>query len=347
MVGQRFNAVVLQKMVETDRVPLAMLFLGPSGSGKTTAARILGTALEVSDVIEIDAASNGGVDKIRELLGALRYSTGGPYRLVILDEAHSITKQGFEALLKTLEEPPENVIFVLTTTEPHSIPKTIRSRLINFQFRAVSAGDIAGRLAKVAVTEGIDVKKDLVLHIANQSDGNMRTALQSLDLTWRAEVTTLEDYLDATGESDPAPMLVAAMMTGDHARVFEVLDSELSRVSSPGWILGDLIELVRDLFILKAGGTLPDGQRAEVRKRLSARIDQDRLLLISRVLWDIRTKVRPADDARGNLELSIVLITEALSRGNSHRPPQPAVSSKETPKAEQPRKMTLAEMQRG
>lgn len=345
MVGQRSHFAILQRMAEAGKVPSVLCFSGPSGTGKTSTARILATAVEAMDVIEIDAASNGGVEKVRELLAILRTSTGGPYRFVILDEAQSITQQGFEAFLKTLEEPPEQTIFVLTTTQPHKIPDTIQSRMIEFQFRSITAGDIAQRLAYVAQKEEIKVERDLVLHLANRAGGNLRAALQSLDLAWRAGIETLRAYLDHAGEGDPAPILLATMMTGDHARIFDVLDDQLSRVASVSQITADLIALIRDLFVLKAGGVLPEGQRFEVRKQLASRIDQDRLLLCIKVLWETRTKLRQAEDPTGNLTLSLILMSDALARGNPARHVPPTVSSTETPKPA-PRKLSLADMQR-
>jgi DNA polymerase-3 subunit gamma/tau len=132
MVGNRMHAIVLANMVAEDKVPPVLIFSGPSGVGKTTAARILASELKATDVIEVDAASTGGVNEIRSILDVTRYSTGGGYRLIILDEAHSITRQGSEALLKTLEEPPEKTIFVLATTDPGKIDRTVKSRAMEF-----------------------------------------------------------------------------------------------------------------------------------------------------------------------------------------------------------------------
>ena len=345
LVGQRAQFAILQRMVEAGRVPPVLCFSGPSGTGKTSTARILARAVEAGDVIEIDAASNGGVEKVRELLASIRFSTGGQYRVVILDEAQSITQHGYEALLTTLEEPPENTIFVLTTTKPHKIPETIQSRMVEFAFRSITAGDIAQRLAYIATQESIRVERDLVLHLANRAGGNLRSAVQSLDLVSRAGVETLRDYLDLAGDGDPAPRLLAELMGGDHDRIFKTLDDLLSKVASPTQISVDLIALIRDLFVIKAGGDLPQGQRLEIRKQLASRIDQDRLMLCIKVLWETRIKLRQSEDPAGNLTLALILMSEALSRGNPSRVAPSAVSSPETPKPAT-RRLTLAEMQR-
>ena len=166
IIGQRFHTVVLGRMVELDQVPQGLLFSGPSGTGKTTTARIIAAGLKASDVIEVDAASNGGVAEVRKLLDVVKYSTGGSYRVVILDEAHSITKQGFEVLLKTLEEPPPATIFVLLTTEPHKIPPAVLSRLLEFQFRSVTAAAILDRLKFIVAQEGLETDIRLLAHLA-------------------------------------------------------------------------------------------------------------------------------------------------------------------------------------
>ena len=332
LVGQRINAVVLQQMVHTGKVPHALLFSGPSGVGKTTAARVLADQMGASDVIEVDAASNGGVDQVRKLLEVARYSTGGAHRVLVLDEAHSITRQGFEALLKTLEEPPGNTVFVLVTTEPNKIPGTVLSRLIEFQFRAVPDADILDRVAVIAHKESIPADSALLNHIVRRSGGNLRTALMSLDQAWRAGVSQLEDYLSLTGDHDPAPTLLEACSSGDHSKVFEVLDDQLSRIGSPIQITSNLISCLRDLMVLRSGGTLrATGEDYEVRRALAVKLEQERLLAAVKVLWEIRTKVR-SEDPRGSLELALVLITEVFTRGRDIPPktvlhPAPAEAS--------------------
>ena len=351
MVGQRINALVLQRMVDTERVPHALLFSGPSGVGKTTAARVLASQMGASDVIEVDAASNGGVDQIRKLLDVTRFSTGGFHRLLILDEAHSISRQGFEALLKTLEEPPGNTVFVLVTTEPHKIPGTVLSRLVEFQFRSVPDADVLDRIMVVSQQEGIHAEFDLINHIVRKAGGNVRTALMALDQSWRAQVTTLVDYLRLTGEHDPAPSLLEACSSGDHARVFEVLDSQLSSVGSPGQITAELISCLRDLLVLRAGGTLKaTGEDYEVRHGLAIKLEPERLLAAIRVLWEVKTKIR-SDDPRGVLEMALVLVTEAFTKGRDIIPKVMKLPESGTPPvltngAQTPRRMSLSDLQR-
>lgn len=376
MIGQRITALVLQQMVETGSVPTALLFSGPSGVGKTSAARILADALdnrledrEMRDTdresmlipsvnrIEIDAASNGGVAEIRKLLDGLRYAPPvNEHWVVILDEAHSITRQGFEAFLKTLEEPPAQTVFVLVTTEPHKIPDTILSRLIEFQFRSINAAEILDRLRLVAEKESIDASPELLHYLAQRSDGNMRSALQSLEAVWRASIKTVEEYREMAGDHDPAPSLMAALMTGNHDQIFTLLDKQLSTIGSPGQITASVVECIRDLFVLKAGGNLQVvGASLESRRELARRLEPERLLFAVKTLWEVKTRLRGSDDPRGTLELALILIAEAFTRGKTISPPvavSPSLSApsesstqaSEMPRT-QPRKLTLAELQ--
>lgn len=356
MIGQRLNAIVLQQMVSAEQVPSALLFSGPSGVGKTTAARILASAMEATDTIEIDAASNGGVGEVRKLLDVVRYSTGGSWRVVILDEAQSITRQGFEAFLKTLEEPPAGTVFVLVTTEPHKIPDTILSRLVEFQFRAIPASEVLDRLVVIAQRESIDIEPDLLHHLAQRADGNVRTAIQALDMAARARVRTVQQYKTLAGEHDPAPSLLAALMTGNHERIFALLDEQLSTIGSPGQIAAELVSCIRDLFVMKAGGSLSvTGASFDSRRELALRLEQERLLFAVKTLWEVKTRIRGSDDPRGTLELALILIAEAFTRGKATptpaAAPQQPLPTSATPQAAevprtQPRKLSLAELQR-
>jgi DNA polymerase-3 subunit gamma/tau len=345
VVGQRYEIAMLRRMVETGTVPPAVLFAGPSGVGKTSAARILADAVKAGDVIEVDAASNGGVEQVRKILDTVRYSLGGAYRVVIFDEAQSITRQGFEAFLKTLEEPPANTIFVLCSTEPYKIPDNVLGRLIEFEFKAVTAGDVASRLATIAVKEQIQVERALVLHLANRANGNLRSAVQALDKVSLAGLKTLDEYIEAVGEGDVGPRLLAALMTNNIPQVFEVVEDQLSKVASPTQLAAELIATLRDLLIIRSGGTLPESQGYEIRKQLASRLDVDKIMLALRVLWELRTKVRASEDPRGNLDIALVLIAEAISRGNPARVIPPVHSAQEPKPAA--RKLSLADMQRG
>lgn len=351
VVGNRLNGVVLENMVATDQVPHALLFSGPSGVGKTTMARILAAQIKATDVIEVDAASTGGVDAIRSLLDLTQYATGGGHRILILDEAQSITRQGWEALLKTLEEPPAATIFVLCSTEPHKIPETIKSRVVEFEFRSVSENDILDRLRYISGVEGLDPDMGLLSHLAQKSQGNVRMAIQGLDMAVRADTLTLNGYLDLAGEHDTIPVLYAALTTGDHAKVFEALDRQLT-LASPSRVTADLISCTIDLLVIKAGGEpRVTGSAADRRARIAQRLERESLLLAVKILWDAQTALRSSEDPRGTLELSLVLIAGALTRGQPQNvrtgaevTPTPVGAARDAaPSA--PKKLSLAEMQ--
>jgi DNA polymerase III subunit gamma/tau len=205
MIGQEHIVDTLRRAIEKDRVAHAYVFTGTRGVGKTTAARILARALNCEkgptptpcgecpackdilsgsslDVMEIDGASNNSVDDIRELRENIGYtSMGGRYRVVVIDEVHMLTKNAFNALLKTLEEPPQNVIFILATTEPTKIPSTIHSRCQRYDFRRVGADKIAAHLAKICEAEGVKFDKSALSVIARKADGSVRDSLSLLD----------------------------------------------------------------------------------------------------------------------------------------------------------------------
>lgn len=355
LVGQRMTAVVLQRMVAEDMVPPALLFSGPSGVGKTTAARLLIDAMKAEGSLEVDAASNGGVAEVRKLIEVVQYSTGGPHRVLILDEAHSITPQGFEALLKVLEEPPEKTVFVLCSTEPHRIPKNVRSRLIEFRFHPVTTAQIHDRLMAIVHSEHRGVEPQLLSHIAQQAGGDLRSATWLLDMSLRAEVFTLESFLKLTAASDPGPELMQALVTGDHAEIFDVLDRQVSTIADPAQIQQALISTIRDLFVLRAGGTLTvQAEALEVRKTLARQLEPERLMYAVKTLWEMRTKLRTSNDGRGNLELALILIAEAFTRGRVAPKPSvtsPAISDKPSSPATAevaatPIKLSLADLQR-
>jgi DNA polymerase-3 subunit gamma/tau len=348
MVGNRMHAIVLANMVAEDKVPPVLIFSGPSGVGKTTAARILASELKATDVIEVDAASTGGVNEIRSILDVTRYSTGGGYRLIILDEAHSITRQGSEALLKTLEEPPEKTIFVLATTDPGKIDRTVKSRAMDFHFRPVSETEALERLTFVASDAQIPADTELLRYLAQRSRGDVRAAIQSLDMADRAGTLTLREFLDLAGEHDTVPVLVAALTTGDHSRVFAALDNQLA-VISPLRLTSELVRCLIDILVIKAGGQLSypnnTGSSLERRTRLAQVLDRERLLIAIKILWDAQTTFRTSEDPRSTLELALVLITEALTRNRDVRVGESAGPAP-TATSPAPKKLTLAEMQR-
>ena len=315
MIGQKITAAVLNQMVQTKQVPTGMLFSGVRGGGKTSAARILGRELK-ADVIEVDAASNGSVDSVRTMIDNLRYTTSGEARLVIYDEAHSMSREAFNALLKTLEEPPIGVLFVLITTEPEKIPETVKSRLMEFVFNKVSASDIYDRLSFVVQDGQLVVQDDLLVLISERADGSVRDALMLLDQCSRAGIESVSEFMKMANESDDAPELILALMSGDHSKIFSTVDSALSRSTNPNKIADRLISAFRDMLILRSGGTLSLGASSiEARRELAVRLEAERILAAMKLLWDLKTRIRTSSDSKGNLDLVLVLVSEIFTRG--------------------------------
>jgi DNA polymerase-3 subunit gamma/tau len=347
IVGQRLTAVVLSQMVATGSVPTGLLFAGASGSGKTTAARVLANALG-GDVIEVDAASHGSVDDVRKMIESLKYSAQGDKRVVIYDEAHSMSKEAYNALLKTLEEPPAGTYFILVTTEPQKIPETVKGRLIEFTFNKLKPADIHDRLVYVVIQEEISISDPLLALFADRAEGSMRDALMLLDLASRAGIENVEQYRELTGESDVAPELVEALATGDASQIWSAVGTSMQRVPDPNQIAAALVQCLKEVLILRAGGQISiSGARLALRQDLAARIEPERILQAMKILWDLRSKVRTTADPRGNLDLALVLVSEAFTRGKQlpSQAQAPAVVPKPPAPAPQ-RRLTLAEMKK-
>lgn len=340
IIGQRYEAQVMSRMVVNGTVPEGILLAGPTGTGKTTAARVLAASLD-ADSIEVDGASSGGVDSIRALIDSLRYGHAGKHRVVIIDEAQSVTREGLNALLKTLEEPPSGTIFVFCTTEEEKIPDVVLGRLIRFEFRKVSPADIFDRLSYIAEAEGIVIASDILSDISQRADGSMRSGIMLMDQVHRAGVTDHAEYEDLLGVHDSGPKLLAAIVLGNRARAFEILDRELQVVGSPSVVASQLIHVLRDIMVIHGGGELQmTGRPLEVRRTLAARTDPDRVYSTARVMWELKTRMRFNDDPRGNLELAIMLMLDQYTAGQDRAPVA-------TPATEPPKpKLSLADMQK-
>lgn len=278
VAGQQHIVKTIKNALATRKIAHAYLFAGPRGTGKTTMAKLLAKALNCDegiglqcneckncqaiiegthpDVLEIDAASNNGVDEIRELIDKVKYGTIlGRYKVYIIDEVHMMTPGAFNALLKTLEEPPEHVIFILATTEPHKILPTILSRCQRYDFSKVSEKDIKERLKTVLEKEGITFNEEAVDLIISLADGGMRDALSILDqvLAYTGDHLNSDDVLDmfALESVEEKQALLTSVINGDVADVLSRLSDYTTRGTDIRRLTDDLLSILKDVLIYK------------------------------------------------------------------------------------------------
>jgi len=284
LVGQSHITTTLQNALEQKTFAHAYLFSGPRGTGKTSAAKIFAQTinckkaptrepcLECSaclgildgsnpDVIEIDAASNTSVDDVRDIREKVKYASSSvPYKVYIIDEVHMISTSAFNALLKTLEEPPDHVIFILATTEPHKIPLTIISRCQRFDFKPISQQTIVDRMQSIVQSENITVSTEALEAVALSAEGGMRDALSILDqaIAYSDEQVTLDDVLAVTGSVSQSTLLsmVEAMFNQDVKRAIQSLDELIQRGKDPGRLVFDLTYFLRDMLLYKSAPSL-------------------------------------------------------------------------------------------
>lgn len=279
LVGQQPVKQALTNALTSGRIAHAYLFAGPRGTGKTSTARILAKALNCEhgptpnpcgvcdncrriaegssmDVFEIDAASNRGIDEIKTLRDQLAFTpVDCRYKVYIIDEVHMLTTEAFNALLKTLEEPPSHVIFILATTDPHKIPATIHSRCQRFDFRRVTVDEIVEHLAMVAKGSGLDVEQEALRLIAIQSEGGMRDALSLLDqcgvMAKQITAATVREVLGIVGR-EALRELVGAIGKQDVAGALAQLSTLLEQGKDVRQIIAELVEYLRALLLFKA-----------------------------------------------------------------------------------------------
>lgn len=295
VVGQEPIARTLAAAIEHDRLAHAYLFCGTRGVGKTSMARIFAKALnggsaevdqaimtgQDTDVIEIDGASNRGVDEARDLIANSIYRPlRGPFKIYIIDEVHMLTREAFNALLKTMEEPPSHVKFILCTTEPHKVPPTIQSRCQRFDFRAIPTSAIAGHLESVIKSEALEAEPELIHTVARLGNGSMRDALSLLDRVMAAGekklTLALLETLLGLPQRDVLDRLVDAVSEGDAKGALEAEGELLAGGVSPELLLETLAGRYRDLMVMAACGSDTDlvDMTAEAREADAARAER-------------------------------------------------------------------------
>lgn len=284
VVGQNHIVQTLQNALSTNRFSHAYLFSGPRGTGKTTVAKIVAQAINcekmpttepcnecaactgilngtIPDVIEIDAASNTSVDDIRDIRDKVKFAPSSvPYKVYIIDEVHMISVSAFNALLKTLEEPPAHVVFILATTEPHKIPLTIISRCQRFDFKAIHNETIKRRLHKIMEREQIDFAEEALEAVALAAEGGMRDALSILDqvIAYSDGKVTIDDVLAVTGSVSQQTLIeiTDALYKENVSKTMEVFDSIIQSGKDPGRFVFDYIYFLRDVLFYKTNEQL-------------------------------------------------------------------------------------------
>jgi DNA polymerase-3 subunit gamma/tau len=344
VVGQRMVSETLKNAIRTNRVAHGYIFSGARGVGKTTMARILAKALncvkgptitpcgecpscqEIAagnsvDVLEIDAASNRGIDEIRQLRENARYLPARDhYKVFIIDEVHMLTTEAFNALLKTLEEPPERSLFVLATTEAHKLPATIQSRCQHFAFRLLDYSEILGRLKAICEREGVKAEEGALSLVAQAAEGSLRDALSLLDEVIAASGEHIEEervrQLLGVVSAELLGEVMEAVHTGDARRVLE----QVNRLADEGYDLftfcGEFTRYTRNLMIAKSCGVaspllqIPDGERASLEKLAASHTEED-LTRCFQTLLRAQNEMRYSLQPHFHLELALVKLAQA------------------------------------
>lgn len=335
VIGQEAIARTLRRAIDTNRVAHAFLFTGTRGVGKTSMARIFAKALNVTpelrdaeeiaraimlgndiDVIEIDGASNRSVDEARDLIANCIYRPARcPYKIYIIDEVHMLTREAFNALLKTMEEPPAHVKFILCTTEPHKVPATIQSRCQRFDFRMIPTKRIAEHLRDVLKRENVKAEERVVLAVARLGRGSMRDALSLLDrLLSEGEATITEEMLAQTlGLPDHSlvDQFVTAVGDGDPAMALGQMNEMLNRGVSPDQFIEVVVDRLRLLMLASACGVesdlleLSEAEQAEIAAQ-AERFDAPALVYMIVLLENVQRSLKQSVTGQALLEAAVV-----------------------------------------
>ncbi len=339
VIGQDHIIRTLKNQIKENSMSHAYLFCGTRGTGKTTTAKILSRAVNCQagdqdhpcnqcpgcqsildssnlDVIEIDAASNNSVDDIRELRDTVKYTpANSKYKVYIIDEVHMLSQGAFNALLKTLEEPPSYVIFILATTEPNKIPATILSRCQRFDFKRVSVGDLIDRMKLICQSESIDIDEDALRIIARNGQGSVRDALSILDkcLSFGGNILTGDQVLELLGGSDPDQLLKMAksIMDSDVCKSMEMIEDYFMWGKDLRLLVEDITDFFRSLMMVKIFGQASDlvdltRDQAQTMMALAKDIDTEEIIRILTILSDLSEKLRFSTNQRMTLEIYIM-----------------------------------------
>ena len=348
--GQEHIVTTLKNQIQADRIGHAFLFCGTRGTGKTTVAKILARAVNCEhpvngspcnecaackaiqagtsmNVIEIDAASNNGVDNIREIREEVAYRpTQGKYKVYIIDEVHMLSAGAFNALLKTLEEPPSYVIFILATTEAHKIPVTILSRCQRYDFHRISIDTITQRLQELMEKEGVDAEEKALRYVAKAGDGSMRDSLSLLDQCiafYLGERLTYDRVLDVLGtvDNEVFSKLLRQVLQGNVTECIHILEELLTGGKELGQFVSDFTWYMRNLLLVKTSENPEEvldvsTENMKTLQEESQMIDSDTLMRYIRVFSELSSQLRYATQKRVMVEIGLIKLCRPAMETN-------------------------------
>lgn len=348
VLGQDHVVQTLKNAIEHNRLAHAYLFVGPRGTGKTSTARIFAKALNCSggprvdfdphediceeiaegrslDVLEIDGASNRGIDHIRDLRDNVRFAPSrGNFRIVYIDEVHMLTKESFNALLKTLEEPPPHVKFIFATTEPHKILPTILSRCQRFDLRPIPSEIIAEHLLHIASAEGVSLSREAAFAVAKVADGGMRDAQSMLDqlVSFCGDHIEEQQVLHIFGitSRETVAHALALILNKELPSLLHLLHEQAEAGRDMGQFLSEIISAVREILVSKVDpeasfDSLPESSKEELSE-LVKRTQTDKILRLVEVLAETEDKMRWSTNKRLHLEMGLIKAVHALAEAS-------------------------------
>ncbi len=345
IAGQEHITRTFKNALRNNKIAHAYLFSGPRGTGKTSIAKIIAKAVNcekapienpcnecdicrgidnnmISDVIEIDAASNNGVDEIREIRDKVKYLPGiGKYKVYIIDEVHMLSTGAFNALLKTLEEPPKHVIFILATTEPHKIPATIHSRCQRFDFRGVSVPEMTLRLNTIIDEEKISISKEAIKVIAESAEGGMRDAISLLDqvVSYTNEKVCVDDVhaIKGTVSNEKLLKIAEAIFLNKSIEAIKLLDELVLLGKEAPRLVENLIKFYRDLLIFKNTSITGDEQLIFSNDdfiKLSKKLSNNMIFFYIDILNKTQNDIKWTNNAKLYMELALIKMVDKIEK---------------------------------